>query len=117
MKQAITTGHYFGGCPECGKVDGMANVYKTHWFFCKDHKTMWSPGSNLFSSARMETEEFQRNRWNEIGLEEFTIVNPIMPEEFLDKEVKDTKLDEIDLNDAALKAIHNYLFGDDEVCA
>lgn len=78
MKKPVTTGHYFGGCPECGKVDGMSNVYKTHWFYCKEHKKMWSPGSNLFSSARMETEEFQRNRWNEIGLEEFTIVNPII---------------------------------------
>jgi len=79
MSKQVTTEHYFGGCPKCGGVDGMTNVYKTHVFFCKQHKTMWSPGSNLFSSAKSETLEYQKRRWDEIGLEEFEEVLPIIP--------------------------------------
>lgn len=72
---------YFGGCPQCGGNDGCANVGKTHLFYCSEHKTKWSPGSNLFSGWRDETEEDQRKRWEEIGLGDFDAVEPIFPKE------------------------------------
>ena len=80
MGKAVKTNHYFGGCPHCGENDGMANVSKKHFFFCKAHKTMWSPGTNLFSSAKLETIDYQRKRWNEIGLNEFDVVRPVLPD-------------------------------------
>lgn len=53
---AIVVNDYFGGCPECGKNDGHLNIYRDHYFVCHAHKKRWSPGSNLFSSWKDETE-------------------------------------------------------------
>src|SRR5215472_15623133 len=74
---AIKVENYFGGCPQCGKYDGCANVRRSHWFFCKEHKTKWCVGSNLFSSWTEETEEEQRALYYEIGLGSFTEVMPL----------------------------------------
>jgi hypothetical protein len=68
---------YFGGCPHCGASDGMTNVYSKHLFYCVAHKTMWSPGNNLFSGWKTETEKYQRKRWAEIGLDDFAEVEPV----------------------------------------
>ena len=57
MNEQVTTEHYFGGCPKCGDYTGMTSVKKIHFFFCKQHKTMWSPGFNLFSCVSSETLE------------------------------------------------------------
>ena len=51
---------YFGGCPQCGKNDGCIHIGRAEWFFCKEHKTKWWVGSNLFSSWRVQTEQEQR---------------------------------------------------------
>ena len=32
MTKTITVRNYFGGCPTCGRNDGVYNVYKDHWF-------------------------------------------------------------------------------------
>ena len=53
---AIVVDNYFGGCPECGKTNGFLNVGGDHWFVCHAHKKRWSPGSNLFSCWKEETE-------------------------------------------------------------
>lgn len=66
----------FGECPECGRNDGYANAGKSHTFFCREHKTRWLVGSNLFSSWQDHTEEEQFAIWNEIGLEGFREVKP-----------------------------------------
>jgi hypothetical protein len=79
MITQVTTDEYFGGCPQCGKNDGYTNVGRSHWFLCKEHKTMWCAGSNLFSSWRYETEEEQERAYNEIGVGEFTEVTPLFP--------------------------------------
>jgi hypothetical protein len=63
--------HYFGGCPECGDTDGYTNVGRSHWFFCKQHKTTWCAGANLFSDWREETEAEQREQFDAIGLAQF----------------------------------------------
>ena len=73
----VKVDNYFGGCPHCGHDDGYANVGRGHWFFCSAHKTTWCIGSNLFSSWRGQTEEEQRRIYNEIGLGEFTEVEPL----------------------------------------
>ena len=80
MMKIVRTDHYFGGCPHCGEFDGMTNVSKKHFFYCKSHKTMWSPGTNLFSGAKLETLEYQKSRWIEIGLSTFEEVEPILPD-------------------------------------
>jgi hypothetical protein len=47
---------YEGGCPECGGMHNVLNVGRVHWAVCHDHKTKWSPGENLYSSWRDESE-------------------------------------------------------------
>jgi hypothetical protein len=63
---------YFGVCPQCGKRDGCLNVGRTHWSYCKEHKTKWFAGSNMWSSWRDETLEEQRRKYDEVGLGDFT---------------------------------------------
>jgi hypothetical protein len=65
--------YHFGVCPICHKADGYANAYRDHIFFCKEHKKLWLGGSNVFSSCREQTQEEQREIWNEIGLDDFEI--------------------------------------------
>jgi hypothetical protein len=50
-----TTSQYFGGCPVCGKHDGYLNVRRAHFFLCRQHKTCWCVGENLFRSWREES--------------------------------------------------------------
>jgi len=66
----------WGLCPICHKTDGCVNVRRRHIYYCREHKTCWYVGSNLFSGWLEQTEEQQRRIWNEIGLEEFQDVKP-----------------------------------------
>jgi hypothetical protein len=75
---------YFGGCPRCGRNDGYVNASKAHVFICREHKVCWTIGSNIFSSWKEQTEEEQRRIWNEIGLEDFTEVEPLACTEFVE---------------------------------
>jgi hypothetical protein len=52
MTKTITVS-YFGGCPTCGRNDGLY--------------MRWTIGSNLFSSWRDETEDEQRGQWAVVG--------------------------------------------------
>ena len=44
-----------GVCPQCGKSDGFVNMGKEHWFICRDHKTKWFAGVNLFDGWENQT--------------------------------------------------------------
>ncbi len=44
-----------GACPTCGRSDGFFNLGKEHWFICRDHKTKWLGGYNLFDSWKNQT--------------------------------------------------------------
>jgi len=44
-----------GGCPVCCKNDGYLNLGAEHWFICRDHKTKWLIGENLFESWMTQT--------------------------------------------------------------
>jgi hypothetical protein len=68
----VTT--YFGVCPTCHKTDGYINIGRGHWFYCKEHSVTWLIGSNLFSSWRDQTEEQQREVYDQLGFEQFTEV-------------------------------------------
>jgi hypothetical protein len=68
--------HYWGVCPVCHKTDGFANAGRTHIFFCREHRTRWVIGSNLFSCWRDETEEEQRALYDRLELGEFEEVEP-----------------------------------------
>lgn len=46
---------YFGGCPLCGGNDGYLNLGAAHWFICREHKTKWLIGENLFDSWMVQT--------------------------------------------------------------
>lgn len=72
---------YFGLCPVCHETDGYANAGRSHRFYCKEHKTSWCVGSNLFSSWCYQTEAEQRAIWDEIGLNDFENVEPYVPPE------------------------------------
>jgi hypothetical protein len=55
----------FRECPECGKSDEYRNIYKHHFFFCDEHRLVWMPGVNLFSSWRGE--EDCREAWAKLN--------------------------------------------------
>src|SRR5688500_10315760 len=58
MSDQVFTDH-FGGCPHCGKNDGVLHVSREEWCYCDEHRTCWHVGSNLFSSWRdIEAEGF-----------------------------------------------------------
>lgn len=104
----VETDHYDGGCPVCGGVDGMANVGRTHWYYCLEHKKKWSPGANLYSGWRNQSEEEQRRIYDEIGLSGFEEVVPLFPKEDPNKmKDKATSLD------TARAAIDDMLSQDD----
>ena len=63
MNSKTTVTNYFGGCPKCGRSDGLYNVYKDHWFVCHTHKVRWTIGSNILSSWSHETQDEQREKW------------------------------------------------------
>lgn len=65
---------YFGGCPICWENDGYLNVSREHIFICREHKTAWNVGSNLFSCWREENEAIWR--YNVELLENFKEVEP-----------------------------------------
>jgi hypothetical protein len=56
----------FGSCPACGSAGQYGNVYKTHFFYCDEHRLTWSPGSNLMSSWRDEEPEDWRATWEQV---------------------------------------------------
>jgi hypothetical protein len=68
---------YFGLCPVCLHTDGYLNIGREHWFFCKEHKTKWCAGSNLFSSWRDDTEDSQRKIFDELNFGSFETVEPV----------------------------------------
>jgi hypothetical protein len=72
---------YFGLCPVCHDTAGYINVGCAHVFYCREHKKKWCVGSNLFSSWRWETEEAQRQQYDEIGLGGFESIAPHHPPE------------------------------------
>jgi hypothetical protein len=49
-----------------------------HWLYCKEHKTKWFVGSNLFQlEGSDQTEQEQRHVYDEIWLGRFTEVQPL----------------------------------------
>ena len=66
---------YFGGCPQCGRTDGLMNVGCDHWFTCSEHRTRWYIGSNLFGGWKDESEEDWE--WNRQKLGNYTEVKPV----------------------------------------
>jgi hypothetical protein len=62
---------HFGGCPECGGMDGIINIGPSHWLRCNQHKVTWSVGSNLFGRWRDQTEAEQRKIYDDIGMAEY----------------------------------------------
>lgn len=68
---------YFGGCPSCGRNNGYLNYHSDHWFVCREHRTRWLAGSNLFSDWREESEDdWRRNR---AAIEDYADVEPVYP--------------------------------------
>jgi GNAT superfamily N-acetyltransferase len=43
---------HFGTWPDCRRTDGYINIGRSQWFYCRQHKTCWIAGSNLFSDWR-----------------------------------------------------------------
>jgi len=44
-----------GGCPECARSDGYINLGREHWFICREHRTRWFGGTNLFDTWKNQT--------------------------------------------------------------
>ena len=70
---------YFGLCPRCKKTDGYYNVGRGHWFYCRQHRTKWVVGANLFSSWRDQTEQEQRRNYDANGFGSYEEVEPFQP--------------------------------------
>lgn len=58
-------------CPRCGSHCHYVNIGRGHWGYCEACRVMWMFGSNLFSHWRLETEDAQRARYAELGLDGF----------------------------------------------
>lgn len=78
--------NYFGACPECGRHDGYVNLGRNHIFICREHRTGWCIGSNLFSSWQDQTPEQQAEV--ERMLEDYYEVEPIYPDRDSDSTTK-----------------------------
>jgi hypothetical protein len=70
---------YFGLCPICHKQDGYTNAGRTHVFYCSEHKLSWGGDINIFSTWQWETEEQQRQKWQDHSLDTFQRVKPYYP--------------------------------------
>ena len=63
---------YCGGCPHCGRSDGYINLGVEHWFICREHRTKWLVGSNLFDGwenqtvAQMQSAEILLRSYDEV---------------------------------------------------
>lgn len=68
--------NHFGTCPTCHKNDGSLNIGKSHWYYCKTHRTKWYVGFNLFSSWQHQTEDEQRKRYEDLKFDTYTEVTP-----------------------------------------
>jgi hypothetical protein len=68
MNSKRNTDGGFGLCPHCHKHDGIINVGQGHWIVCHEHKVKWFIGSNLFDSSRHQTEEEQRQIYDDLGI-------------------------------------------------
>jgi hypothetical protein len=66
----------FGPCPHCHKTDGFINVGSDHWFFCKEHRTKWLVGSNLFSSWKGQSAERRLAQYRSMDFGKYTEVVP-----------------------------------------
>ena len=55
-----------GSCPVCGSAGLYGNIYRTHFFYCDEHRLTWSPGSNIMSSWRDEDEAEWRATWERV---------------------------------------------------
>ncbi len=65
-----------GVCPTCKKNDGYLNMGKGHWFYCEEHRVRWFFGSNLFSTWKLETEDEQHRKYDELGFGRFDEISP-----------------------------------------
>lgn len=64
-RAALEGGEPFGVCPECGSAR-YRNIYKTHFFYCEEHRITWVPGYNLMSSWQYEEPEDWRAAWEQL---------------------------------------------------
>src|SRR5262245_38384704 len=83
----IEVENYFGGCPECGKLDNILNVGRDHWAVCQTHMAKWRVGNGLFSGWRTESEDVWRA--NSRLLDGYTEVKPLPstnPGDYADEE-------------------------------
>jgi hypothetical protein len=71
----MKTESHFGCCPYCGADEEYLNVGRDHWFFCREHKVRWCPGSNLLSTWRGQNPEEWKE--NEKTLLEFEVIEPV----------------------------------------
>jgi len=87
---------YFGGCPECGRLDDWFNVGRDHWCVCHEHKNKWTVGSNLFSSWRDETQavwlENERLLRDYLGIKP---LSPTNPSDYADSEAYERAMDSV----------------------
>jgi hypothetical protein len=70
---------FWGVCPVCRDNDGYLNVGRNHWFFCREHKTKWCVGSNLFSGWRRQTEAEQQFWCEKLNFGSYEEVHPYLP--------------------------------------
>jgi hypothetical protein len=67
MDPKITVRSYFGGCPKCGRSDGLYNQCDVHWFVCHTHKVRWTIGRNILSGWHDEAAQEQCERWTVVA--------------------------------------------------
>ncbi len=79
----------FGGCPQCGQADGFLSEWRCNVFFCVQHKTRWIIGSDSSDSFHSAIKEEQRMAWQNLGVKNFTLVDPIFDDTGLFNNIDD----------------------------
>jgi hypothetical protein len=72
--KAMRLNAYFGVCPHCFKNDGHVEAGSSHFIYCKEHKVSWWAG--VFD--REHTEEEQRRKWAEEGIDDCQEIEPFL---------------------------------------
>ena len=73
-----------GGCPHCGQADGFLHEWRCYVFFCVQHKNRWIIGTGEFDNFQSVVKEEQQKAWEQLGVENYTLVDPIFDDTGLD---------------------------------
>jgi hypothetical protein len=69
----------YGGCPQCGKCDGLLYIEREEWAVCHTHRIKWLVACGGWSPWDIPREEYREN-WERIkDYTEILACDAVMP--------------------------------------